>query len=69
MTEKKETDLSWWQILWRPSTRYSLAGLAIFFTLIGVILWGGFNWSMELTNIGVVHFDTEFHLSQISEIV
>lgn len=50
MTEKKETDLSWWQILWRPSTRYSFAGLAIFFTLIGVILWGGFNWSMELTN-------------------
>ena len=50
MTEKKETDLSWWQILWRPSAHYSLAGLAIFFTLVGVILWGGFNWSMELTN-------------------
>ena len=50
MTEKKETGLSWWQILWRPSAHYSLAGLAIFFTLVGVILWGGFNWSMELTN-------------------
>ncbi len=25
-------------------------GSAIFFILIGILLWGGFNWSLELTN-------------------
>ena len=50
MSEKKEAGPGWWKLLWRPSARYSLGGLAIFFILVGVVLWGGFNWSMELTN-------------------
>ena len=47
MTNKK---FGWWKSLWKPSSRFSLGGLAIFFTLIGIIFWGGFNWSMEMTN-------------------
>lgn len=51
MTEKKETCCHrWWKSLWSPSARYSFGGIAIFFTLAGIIFWGGFNWSMELTN-------------------
>jgi len=47
---KKEVTSGWWKALWKPSTHYSLGSLAIFFSLTGVILWGGFNWSLELTN-------------------
>lgn len=47
MSEKKQ---NWWQTLWMPSKRFTLGGLAIFFTLFGIIFWGGFNWAMELTN-------------------
>jgi len=48
MTEKKQA--GWWQALWRPSTRYSVGGLAIFFTLTGVVLWVGLTCAMEITN-------------------
>jgi len=50
VTETKETNYSLWKKLWSPGTHYSLGSLAIFFMLVGVILWGGFNWSLELTN-------------------
>jgi cytochrome c-type protein NapC len=39
----------WWQTLWRPS-RYKLASLLLVGMGLGVAGWGGFNWSMELTN-------------------
>jgi cytochrome c-type protein NapC len=39
-----------WAALWRPSTRYSLAALLIVGIAAGVVLWGGFNWAMEMTN-------------------
>ena len=39
-----------WKFLWSPSSRFSLAGLLIAGGLAGVVLWGGFNWALELTN-------------------
>ncbi len=40
----------WWQFLWRPSARYSLAVLVIVGFAAGIIFWGGFNWAMELSS-------------------
>ncbi|WP_431857155.1 NapC/NirT family cytochrome c [Azospirillum sp.] len=39
-----------WTTLWRPSARYSLAGLLLVGVVAGVVFWGGFNWAMEMTN-------------------
>jgi cytochrome c-type protein NapC len=39
-----------WRVLWSPSVRFSLAGLLIVGGLAGVMLWGGFNWALELAN-------------------
>ena len=33
-----------------PSSRYSVGSLAVIFMVLGVVFWGGFNWSMEVTN-------------------
>ena len=38
------------EFLKRPSQRYSVGFLAIVFMAVGVIAWGGFNWSLEVTN-------------------
>ena len=39
-----------WKALWRPSPRYALATLLIVGVLVGAVLWGGFNWAMELSS-------------------
>lgn len=39
-----------WAALWRPSTRYSLAGLVIVGFVGGIVFWGSYNWAMELSN-------------------
>jgi cytochrome c-type protein NapC len=39
-----------WKFLWSPSARFSLAGLLIVGGIAGVVLWGGFNWALELAN-------------------
>ncbi|MBI4356660.1 MAG: NapC/NirT family cytochrome c [Gammaproteobacteria bacterium] len=39
-----------WQILWAPSSRYSIAALLIVGAIGGVVFWGGFNTFMEYTN-------------------
>lgn len=39
-----------WRILWRPATGISLGTLLALGFAAGIIFWGGFNWSMELTN-------------------
>jgi len=39
-----------WELLKRPTQRYSVGFLAVVFMAIGVIAWGGFNWSLEVTN-------------------
>ncbi|MBT5526882.1 MAG: hypothetical protein HOK21_22585, partial [Rhodospirillaceae bacterium] len=41
---------SLWRKLTSPSRTLSLASLLAIGIAIGVIGWGGFNWSMELTN-------------------
>lgn len=40
----------WWRSLSSPSARYSLGAIAATFFAVGVLFWGGFNWSMELSN-------------------
>ena len=39
-----------WTFVSRPSTRFSLGGLIIVGGILGILLWGGFNWALELTN-------------------
>jgi cytochrome c-type protein NapC len=39
-----------WHYLWRPSARFSLATLLIVGFAGGILFWGGFNWTLELTN-------------------
>lgn len=39
-----------WSGFWRPSTAFSVGFLLIAGFLGGILFWGGFNWSMELTN-------------------
>jgi len=39
-----------WKFLWRPSARFSFAGLLIVGFIGGILAWGAFNWTLELTN-------------------
>ena len=39
-----------WQALWRPPVKYSLAVLLVVGFVAGIIFWGGFNTAMEMTN-------------------
>jgi cytochrome c-type protein NapC len=39
-----------WKRFWRPTTRYSFGTLAVGGFALGVVFWGGFNWTMEMTN-------------------
>ena len=39
-----------WTVLWRPSSRFSLATLLIAGVVLGIVFWGGFNWAMEVSN-------------------
>ena len=39
-----------WNFVWSPTGRFSLGGLIIFGMVLGIILWGGFNWGMQLSN-------------------
>ena len=39
-----------WQILWAPSTRYSLAFLTLGGFIAGIVFWGAFNTALEATN-------------------
>ncbi|MEK7696681.1 MAG: NapC/NirT family cytochrome c [Pseudomonadota bacterium] len=49
--EKEASGLKkWWNILRRPSARYSLLSLLVVGGLGGIIFWGGFNTVMEATN-------------------
>ena len=40
----------WLEVLRRPSTKYSFAGIASLFFVLGIIFWGGFNTAIEQTN-------------------
>jgi cytochrome c-type protein NapC len=39
-----------WQILWAPSTRFSLAFLTLGGFIAGIVFWGAFNTALEATN-------------------
>jgi len=42
-----------WKKLWRPSSQWWMFGMpmgAIAAAVFGVLVWGGFNWSLEITN-------------------
>ena len=39
-----------WSTLSRPSVRYSFGTLLVAGVVVGVLGWGAFNWSMELSN-------------------
>lgn len=39
-----------WQALRRPSRRYSIGAILVAGFVFGIVFWGGFNWSMEMTN-------------------
>jgi trimethylamine-N-oxide reductase (cytochrome c), cytochrome c-type subunit TorC len=48
-TSKKGFVRRVWAFLWRPSA-FSLATILVVGGLGGILLWGGFNWGMELAN-------------------
>ncbi len=39
-----------WTLLWRPTSRYSIGILLGSGMVVGVLLWGSFNWAMDLSN-------------------
>ncbi len=39
-----------WEMLSKPTSRWSLGGLLAFGIVSGIVLWGGFNWALEITN-------------------
>lgn len=39
-----------WQTLRRPSRRWSIGAILVAGFVFGIVFWGGFNWSMEMTN-------------------
>ncbi len=39
-----------WRFFWSPTSRFSLGTLMISGIVLGIVGWGGFHWSMELTN-------------------
>ncbi len=39
-----------WQFLIKPSKRYATGFLVLIGVVIGILIWGGFNWGLELTN-------------------
>jgi cytochrome c-type protein NapC len=39
-----------WQFFMRPSVKYALGSILVVGFVGGVVVWGGFNWAMELTN-------------------
>lgn len=48
MRRKQNTGL--WELLRRPSTRYSIVTLLSIGFVAGILFWGGFNTAMEATN-------------------
>jgi cytochrome c-type protein NapC len=49
-TKQSSRRLRWLAVLRRPSTKYSFAGIASLFFVLGIIFWGGFNTAIEQTN-------------------
>jgi cytochrome c-type protein NapC len=41
---------SWLKFLSRPTAKYSVATLGIVGVVAGILFWGAFNWTVEMTN-------------------
>ena len=39
-----------WSAFWTPSSRYSLGALLVAGGIGGILFWGGFHWSLEISN-------------------
>jgi cytochrome c-type protein NapC len=39
-----------WAFISHPTTHFSVGGLFVVGSIVGILLWGGFNWALELTN-------------------
>ena len=50
MNKLKQLFLAIWQVLKKPTAKYSLGTLLVGGFIAGVIFWGGFNTAMEMTN-------------------
>ena len=48
--QNEEMGGGFWQALKRPSRRYSIGAILVAGFVTGILFWGGFNWSMEMTN-------------------
>ncbi len=48
--KSKDKARHYWKVLWQPTGKYSLGTLALGGFVIGIVFWGGFNWSLELAN-------------------
>ena len=46
----KQSVAALWQTLKKPSSKYSLGAVLVVGIVAGIILWGGFNTAMELSN-------------------
>ena len=46
----KQTANKAWSVLKKPTSRYSLGALLSGGVIFGILFWGGFNWTLELTN-------------------
>ncbi|RKZ35068.1 MAG: Denitrification system component NirT [Gammaproteobacteria bacterium] len=49
-SSSKVGDAGLWQRFFRPSRQRSIAFICAVGFAVGVVFWGGFNWSMEMTN-------------------
>lgn len=50
MDKAKEKLLALWAVFKAPTSRYSLGALLGGGFIFGIMFWGGFNWTLELTN-------------------
>lgn len=50
MNKLKQLYLNMWDVLKRPTAKYSLGTLLVGGFIAGIIFWGGFNTAMEMTN-------------------
>jgi cytochrome c-type protein NapC len=39
-----------WELLRKPTARWSLGAILVVGFATGIVFWGGFNWAMEMTN-------------------
>ena len=48
-----------WQCINKPSAKYSILAIAVVAFIGGILFWGGFNTTMEMTN--TLEFCTSCH--------